>query len=128
MAFSNEEMTDMIKGFAKTTWRLKVVYGRQGNLAVDRVGRPQVRNAAVEEDILNRVAEDPNISSGRLALKFGVPKRTVNCITRLQLLHPYHATPVQELLPPDFDRMLRFCHFIEDARVRDPNFQQNFIY
>jgi len=155
MAFSNEDMTDMIKvlGFCEDNLRESVcVYaarytnrrvsdyrtcarierglretGQFGVRAVDRVGRPQVRNTVVEEDILNRVADDPNISSCRLALEFAVPKSTVNRITRRQLLHPYHATPVQELLPPDFDRRLRFLP-LKDARARDPYFSSKILF
>lgn len=51
---------------------------------VDHVGD----HAGVEKNVVNRIAEDPNINKSRLTLEFGVTNRTENCITTIQFLHP----------------------------------------
>lgn len=155
MAFTNEEMTDMVKvmGFCSDNLRACVreyaerfpnrrTPNRQTFARVERTlretggfvpiganrGRPRVLGAGIEEQILDRVVEDPNISTRRLALQLNVSKSGVNRVLREQQLHPYHVTKVHEILPPDYDRRLNFCNFIQNKRVEDPNFHHKILF
>jgi hypothetical protein len=59
------------------------------------------RTVEKEEAILERVEEEPSISTRRLEHEVEVPKTIVNDVLKEQLLHPYHVQKVQELLPID---------------------------
>lgn len=87
-----------------------------------------VRTPEVEEEILNRIEENPKLSSRRLGLELGVSKDTVNRVTREQLLHPFHIQRVQDLLPHDFESRLGFCRFIQEHRNQDRNFTRRILF
>ena len=72
-------------------------------------GRPTARTAEEEEDILERVAENPNISVRRLSTAIGVSRTSVHNILRTQLLYPYHHSKVREFLPNDLQLRFNFC-------------------
>lgn len=78
----------------------------------NRTGRPNLITPQEEEDILDTIEEEPEISTRRLSRQIGISKSSINRITRRQQLHPYHIQGVQELLPPDLDARVIFCHFI----------------
>ncbi|KAJ8949891.1 hypothetical protein NQ318_010525 [Aromia moschata] len=127
--FSNEEYTDMILvyGFCEGNARLSVrVYGEwfpnhrlpnhttftavvrrlreTGRFAARTAdyGRNRfVRTADVEEEILARVEADPELSTRRIGAKMEISKDVVHRTLKEQLLHPYHKTPVQDLLIQD---------------------------
>lgn len=68
-------------------------------------------------EILERVEENPGLSSRHLSLEVRVSKDTVNRALREQLLHPFHLRTVQNLLPFDLESRQRFCQFINERRA-----------
>ncbi|KAJ8960253.1 hypothetical protein NQ318_003978 [Aromia moschata] len=67
------------------------------------------RNVNVEERVLNRVWEDPTLSTRRLGMLDNISQSSVWRILYEQTLYPFHAVKVQELLPTDFQKRLKFC-------------------
>lgn len=60
--------------------------------------------------VLTKINQDPSTSSRVIQAETGIPKSTVNRITRFQGLHPYHKTPVHHLETNDFQRRLEMCY------------------
>jgi len=109
------------KTFARIERRLR----ETGKLQPARLnaGRPrQVRTVIVEEDVLQMVENDPEISTRRLQRATGVSKSTVNRILRDQLIRPFHTQAVQELLLPDYGSRLNFARIIQERRTVDEGF------
>lgn len=94
----------------------------------DRGRQRTTRTADLEEQILDRVEEDPKISTRRLGLELQVPKSIVHDVLKEQLLHPYHVQQVQDLLPIDPERRLAFCQFIQDQRIQNANFSRKILF
>ena len=60
-------------------------------------------------------------STRRLSLRFDVSSTSIWLILREQQLHPYHVTPVQELLPHDHNKRRHFSRRLIRKCTRDPN-------
>ncbi|XP_018577124.1 gonadotropin-releasing hormone II receptor-like, partial [Anoplophora glabripennis] len=56
----------------------------------------------MEDEIVVRIAKDVETSSRRVGAPMGIRKSSVSRMIRKQKLHPYHFTPVQQLLSRDF--------------------------
>ena len=80
------------------------------------------RTANVEEEILDAVQLSPSTSTRRLSLRFDVSSTSIWRTLREQQLHPYHVTPVQELLPHDYNKRRHFSQWLIRKCTRDPNF------
>lgn len=154
--FSNSELTDMVmaygaaSGNASQARRLyserfpgrRVPNPRTFTNAVQHLrdfgkfnpndhDRGRQRSGAVieiEPEILDVVAEEPNISIRRLALRMGVSTFIVWRTLREQGLHPYHIQRVQALEPGDPPRRLAFCHWLRAILQQQPNFLNNVIF
>jgi hypothetical protein len=87
-----------------------------------RNGRNIERVVDQEEDILDRVEEDPEISIRRLSVATGVSRNSVSTVLHTQQLRCFHFTPVQNLLPPDFVMRQTFCERILEIHNRDHTF------
>lgn len=87
-----------------------------------------IRTPEVEEQILERIAEDPKLSTRRLGLEVGVSKDVVHRTLKEQQLHSYHIQKVQDLLAPDLDQRLDFCRFITEQRQQDVNFAKHILF
>lgn len=97
--------------------------------ATANYGRERViRTPEVEEEILERVAEDPKLSTRNLGFEVGVSNNVVNRVLKEQQLYPYHIQSVQELLPVDSDLPLGFCRFINEQRTQNVNFVRNILF
>ncbi|KAJ8940106.1 hypothetical protein NQ318_016022 [Aromia moschata] len=154
--FSNEEYTDMILvyGFCEGNERLSVrVYGERfpnrrlpnhttftavvrrlretGRFAARTAdyGRNRfVRTADVEEEILARVEADPELSTRRIGAEMEVSKDVVHMTLKEQLLHPYHKTPVQDLLIQDPGSRMIFCRAVNTQRQLNENFANMILF
>ena len=69
-----------------------------------------------EEQILERVEEEPDISTRRLAAEVGVSQFVVHRTLKEQDLHPCHVEKVQALEPADFPRHVVCILFTDEAR------------
>lgn len=149
--FTNEEMRDMVCVYAQENFNgygarrrylelypqrrppgpklFQNLYARLGETGSfrpkrDNLGRPKLITVDQEDEILVRVAENPEISVRRMAAAMGTSKTTVHKIFRDQKMHPFHFSPVQNLLPTDLPARLqfaRFCHAQNNANPMFPN-------
>lgn len=89
------------------------------------------RNARIpietEEEILDRVAENPSISTRELGLQFGVSNSAAWKILREQNLYPYHLQKVHALLPVDYPLRANFCVWLLNKNVEDVQFVSNLM-
>ncbi|KAF2901301.1 hypothetical protein ILUMI_04879 [Ignelater luminosus] len=104
--------------FANIERRLRKL-GVHGTLIKDFV-----RNPDVEEEILERLEEDPGASWRGLSRQIRVSKNVVHKVIKEQLLRPYHIQSVQELLSIDPDACLTFCQIIP----KDINFHNKTLF
>ena len=65
-----------------------------------------------EEQILERVDEDPDINTRRLAAEVGVSQSVVHSTLKEQRLHPYNVQKVQALGPADFLSHIIYCEWL----------------
>lgn len=68
--------------------------------------------ANIEEQILNAARQDPTTSTRRIGLQLGVRHIQVWNVLHREGLHPYHHTPVQDLLPQDLPHRSAFCRTV----------------
>ena len=153
--FSNEEMCDMVCVYAQENFNgrrahrryLEIypnrrqpdfklfhnIYSRLGETGSfrpkrDIVGRPKNITVEQEEEILVRVAENPEISTRRMAAATGVSKSSILRIFHQEKLYPYHFTPVQNLLEADLPARLQFARFCRAQQNRDPMFLNKVLF
>ncbi|KAJ8939148.1 hypothetical protein NQ318_010903 [Aromia moschata] len=154
--FNNEEYTDMILvyRFCEGNARLSVrVYGERfpnrrlpnhttftavvrrlretGRFAARTAdyGRNRfVRTADVEEEILARVEADPELSTRRIGAEMEISKDVVHRTLKEQLPHPYHKTPVQDLLIQDPGSRIIFCWAVNTQRQLNENFANMILF
>lgn len=84
----------------------------------DRPGNVQ-HGVEVDEAILNEVEENPSVSIRRVAAHVGVPRMKVQRVLKEDKQHPFHLTPVQELLPADFPVRFQFCQIMLQRNNRN---------
>jgi len=76
----------------------------------------------VEEHILERLGEDREISSRKLAAEIGISKHKVLQIFYKNDFYPYHFTKVQGLEPGDFQARQNFCHYLLSCDIEQYGF------
>ena len=91
-------------------------------------GRPNEIDPAIEEDILERVENDPMTSCRLLEKATGVSKSEINRILRSNLLHPYYYTPVQNLHPGDAELRMQFCREFLGLTYQHENFLTSILW
>lgn len=152
--FSNSEMADMIAvycqehfngGAAARTYSelyperhqpnrklFQVLFQRLRDTGSFRVkcygGRPPAGTIDEEENVLERVEENPEISVRRLSAVTGIPQTRVHKILKTELLHPYHHTRVQDLLPQDLPTRLHFCRWLLNEHNNDSTFLSRVLF
>ncbi|KAJ8913071.1 hypothetical protein NQ315_006572 [Exocentrus adspersus] len=99
----------------------KRIYDRLGETGSfrpkrDILGRPKRITVEQEEEILLRVAEDPQISTRRLKTLTGVSQTGVLKVLHKERLHPYYFTPVQ------------FSNFCRIRHNEDPTFLDRILF
>jgi hypothetical protein len=83
--------------------------------------------AAVEEEILERVEEDPMISTRQLDREVGLSHWTVWRTLQENLLHSYHIQRVQSLSPNDFAHRRRFFRWLQRKITENPLFHATIL-
>ncbi|XP_066262388.1 uncharacterized protein [Euwallacea similis] len=132
--YTNAEYTDMILvfGFCQGNGReCKDALGRLAALHLKQQimdDRVFVRVPEVEEQILERVEEDPELSTRQIGTELALSKDVVHRVLTEQLLYLYHKTPVQDRLPQDSESRLRFYQFVMFQRETDVNFGRNVLF
>lgn len=152
--FSNSEMRDMVRVYVqenccgrrarRTYLRLypnralpnhqtfKNIYDRLGESGEFRpkshIGRPKRITADQEDEILVRIAEDPELSTRRLSAITGVSKSSIFRILHKEDLRPFHFIPVQNLLPRDLPARVEFSQFLQNKQTINRNFIENVLF
>ncbi|XP_050305585.1 uncharacterized protein LOC126742824 [Anthonomus grandis grandis] len=153
--FSNAEMRDMLCVYAQANFNGCEAYRRYSELypnrrqpdfkifknLYDRLGetgtfrpkrnsarRPKVITPEQEEEILVRVAENPEISARHAAAATGVGKSSICKIFHEEGLYSYHFTPVQNLLENDFAPRIKFARFCRAQINADPLFLNKILF
>lgn len=85
------------------------------------------RVLAVEDDILDIVAQNPTVSVRSIARQVNVGRTSVHRTLKEQLLHPYHIQRVQDLHQGDFARRLQFCTWFQNKTTRNPLFASEIL-
>ena len=81
-----------------------------------------MRILQTEEQILERVEEQHDISLRRLAAEVGVLRFVVHRTLKKQGLYPYHVQKVQALEPADFPRCVIYCEWLLQQCRERPKF------
>ncbi|GLV40947.1 hypothetical protein CBL_08521 [Carabus blaptoides fortunei] len=102
--------------------------GKLVPITADRERARTIRTPRAEEEMLEIVEENPEVSSRYLAWQAGVSKNVAHGVLKEQLLYPYHVQNVQELLPADSIARLEFCRFIQERRAEDVNFHIKILF
>ncbi|XP_015124917.1 uncharacterized protein LOC107046734 [Diachasma alloeum] len=99
---------------------------REGNvLPRHGEGRPRRADGVhLEEAILQSVEESPELSVRGITSSLRTARSTVHRVMRVEGLHPWKFTPVQELKPEYLPKCVDFCQWLLD-RSRDPEFIRN---
>ncbi|KAJ8944754.1 hypothetical protein NQ318_011661 [Aromia moschata] len=87
-----------------------------------------VRTADGEEEILARVEADPELSTRRIGAEMEISKDVVHRTLKEQLLHPYHKTPVQDLLIQDPGSRMIFCRAVNTQRQLNENLANMILF
>lgn len=152
--FTNNELRDMICVYAQVNYNACAAVRRYVQLYPNRIvpsrkkfqrlysnlgesgsfrkknsgGRPKIITADMEDEILTRIIENPELSTRRLQAATGVSKSSVSRILHTEKLYPYHFTPVQNLLPNDLPRRLQFCQSMLGKINQDPIFLKKVLF
>lgn len=81
-----------------------------------------------DEHVLNSVRRDPTISTRRLSIQLGISKNKVWRVLRRNHLHPFHYTPVQELLPVDLPNRANFCRLLLNNEEHNPSYLSSILW
>lgn len=115
------------KAFSVVSRRLR----EEGTFVVNRhnCGATRTRRTVdFEEEVLERVAENPSTSSRAIAHEMGVNHVSVWEVLHEQQLHPYHPQKVQAMVQADFPRRVEFCQEFLRRCNEDPEFQVNVLF
>jgi hypothetical protein len=94
----------------------------------DNLGRPKMITPDQEDEILIRIADDPQTSSRRLAAATGINKTSILKTLHEEKYHPYHFTPVQNLLPVDLPSRYQFASDIRNKQNTDYTFVNRILF
>ena len=103
--------------FGRTFSRLRAVGSFHASSFVERTLRPA--HVANEERVVRLVTNDPSLSTRRIAAIVGMSQTRVWRILRRDGLHPFHLTPVQELVAADYQKRMDFCAWLIENSDRD---------
>lgn len=89
---------------------------------------PAQNDVGMEEFVLNRVQDNPQISSRQLASEVGVSQWKVLRILHENQFHPYHFTLVQALEPQDYAPRVQFCRWLLNNDIEQYHFLKKILY
>lgn len=81
-----------------------------------------------DEQILTLIMRNPSLSTRRVALQLGITKNKVWRVLRANHLHPFHHTPVQELLPNDLVQRAEFCRSLLLHEEHTPMYLESILW
>lgn len=87
-----------------------------------------LQEATLEQMVVGIAVSEPSVSTRRIAARLNTSQSTVWRILRRNMLHPYHMTPVQDLLPTDSHRRAEFCRYILEQHELDANYLNRILW
>lgn len=84
--------------------------------------RRRTRTVEFEEQVLDRIAEQPSTSTRAIAHEMNCSTFSVWQVLKEQLLHPYHLQKVQGLGPADFPLRINCCQWFLQRLEENPLF------
>lgn len=87
----------------------------------------RIRTPVFEENVLNRIADNPENSTRKLSLELGVSRMTVWRVLHEQQLYPYHLQRVQGLIEADYQPRILFCNWFLQQCI-NPHFQSVVLF
>lgn len=114
----------------KVIKRCMANFSSSGNLDKPNPGHRPITatNATNLDKSINAIEENPNISVRRLAQHIGASVGSTHKIMRKKLsLTPYKVQICQQLQDGDYERRVRFCKWLKEKAVEDPDFLGNLI-
>lgn len=91
-------------------------------------GRPPIRDADEEEEILDCYRADPTISTRQVANRLGISQWKAWFIAHTAQLYPYHYTPVQAIEEGDPARRIDFCRFLINTDIENPDYLTKILW
>jgi hypothetical protein len=92
-------------------------------------GRPRTRRTpALEEMVLDMVAQNSYLSARGIAREFGVEHRAVHLILEDEDLYPYHYSRVHGLMPHNYHHRVQYCEWLLREHERDPGFLEHILW
>jgi hypothetical protein len=92
-------------------------------------GRPRTRRTpALEEMVLDMVAQNPCRRTRGIARELGVEHRAVHLILQEEDLYPYHYSRVQGLMPHDYHHRLQYLEGLLREYERYPGFLEHILW
>jgi hypothetical protein len=85
------------------------------------------RTPALEEMVLDMVAQNPCRSTRGIARELGVEHRAIHLILQDKDLYPYHCSQVQGLIPHDYYHRLQYCEWLLREHEREPGFLEHIL-
>ena len=80
----------------------------------------ELRTSKFEEAVLDRVAENPSVSTREIAREMEVSQTSVFRVLKEQLLHPFQLQKVQHLIPGEYPRRVEYCNVMQE-KIRNDN-------
>jgi hypothetical protein len=85
------------------------------------------RTPALEEMVLDMVAQNPCHNTRGISRESDVEHGVVHLILQDEDLYPYHHSRVQGLMPHDYHHRLQYCEWLLRKYERDPCFLEHII-
>lgn len=94
-----------------------------------RTGSPKLTtNEESKVNMLLAIEENPQVSSGQLALYCDIISASIRNSFKLQLLKPYKIEFVHELLQGDPDHRVQFCETDVEVIISNPNLLGRIVF
>lgn len=103
----------------------------KGNFDLDnhlKGSHQTARTQEIEEEVLNSIEEDPNLSTRKISRNLNISHVLVWRILHDFLLYPYHVQRVQALLPRDFPLRRNFSEWFLGKINENGLFATNILY
>lgn len=94
---------------------------------IDRGVQRNVRTVNMEEEVLERIEQDPTTSSRQVGGETGASHQSVLRVLQEQQLYPYHVQRVQSLSEADYPGRLRFAQWFLEHRLQ-PGFHERILF
>ncbi|RZC39069.1 HTH 24 domain containing protein, partial [Asbolus verrucosus] len=72
--------------------------------------------------VIEAVDNNPHVSQRQISREIEISQSSVLRILKSERFHPYHVILVQALNEADYEKRIRFCHFMRDKMNQQLDF------